>query len=74
MRSAASKNHDKSILRTGCSSGIGYCAAQGLRARGYRVFANARQDRHVARLAAEGFDSLQRLLPDSMLDRVLRRV
>ena len=30
-------------LVTGCSSGIGLCVARGLKARGYRVFATARQ-------------------------------
>ncbi len=49
----------KSILITGCSSGIGYAAAHGLRARGWRVFASCRQARDCARLQAEGFDSPQ---------------
>ncbi|MHB8534558.1 MAG: SDR family NAD(P)-dependent oxidoreductase [Sulfuricaulis sp.] len=49
----------KSVLITGCSSGIGYCLARGLRARGYRVFATARKESDVASLAAEGFESLQ---------------
>ncbi|SVE13439.1 uncharacterized protein METZ01_LOCUS466293, partial [marine metagenome] len=30
---------EKSILITGCSSGIGICVAEGLLKRGYRVFA-----------------------------------
>ncbi|MCR8824919.1 SDR family NAD(P)-dependent oxidoreductase [Pseudosulfitobacter koreensis] len=47
----------KSILITGCSSGIGYAAAHGLRARGWRVFASCRQAEDCARLHAEGFDS-----------------
>lgn len=47
----------KSILITGCSSGIGYCAAVGLRARGWRVFAACRNPDDCARLKAEGFDS-----------------
>ncbi|MDZ7751107.1 MAG: SDR family oxidoreductase [Gammaproteobacteria bacterium] len=46
------------VLITGCSSGIGYHAARGLRERGYRVFATARRARDVERLAAEGFESL----------------
>jgi NAD(P)-dependent dehydrogenase (short-subunit alcohol dehydrogenase family) len=49
----------RSILITGCSSGIGRCAAAGLKARGYRVFATARKAEDVARLAAEGFESLR---------------
>ncbi len=47
----------KSILITGCSSGIGLDAAQTLRARGWRVFATCRQQGDVDRLRAEGFDS-----------------
>lgn len=54
----------KSILITGCSSGIGYCAAAGLRARGWRVFATARRAEDVARLAAEGFEGLRLDLDD----------
>lgn len=47
----------KSILITGCSSGIGYDAAQGMRAAGWRVFASCRKPADCARLQAEGFDS-----------------
>jgi NAD(P)-dependent dehydrogenase (short-subunit alcohol dehydrogenase family) len=47
----------KSILITGCSSGIGLDAARGLRARGWRVFASCRQQADCDRLIAEGFDS-----------------
>lgn len=50
--------NEKTILITGCSSGIGYCVAKGLRSRGYRVFASARKTADVQRLAAEGFESL----------------
>ncbi len=49
----------KSILITGCSSGIGYDAAHGLRARGWRVFAACRKAEDCARLQAEGFDAPQ---------------
>ncbi|MDV7142421.1 SDR family oxidoreductase [Tropicimonas sp. TH_r6] len=49
----------KSILITGCSSGIGYAAAHGLKAHGWRVFATCRKAEDVARLAAEGLESLQ---------------
>jgi len=55
----------RSILITGCSSGIGLCVARGLRTRGYRVFATARQAADVARLTAEGFESLRLDLDDS---------
>ena len=47
----------KSILITGCSSGIGQDAAHGLRARGWRVFAACRQAKDCARLRVQGFDS-----------------
>lgn len=47
----------KTILITGCSSGIGLAAAQGMRARGWHVFASCRQQRDCDRLRAMGFDS-----------------
>ncbi len=47
----------KSILITGCSSGIGYDAAHGLKARGWRVFAACRKPEDCARLIAEGLES-----------------
>ena len=49
----------KSLLITGCSSGIGYDAAHAMQARGWRVFATARKPEDVARLEAEGLESLQ---------------
>jgi NAD(P)-dependent dehydrogenase (short-subunit alcohol dehydrogenase family) len=48
----------RSILITGCSTGIGYCVAKGLQHRGYRVFATARKADDVERLQREGFESL----------------
>lgn len=47
----------KTILITGCSSGIGLDAARGLKARGWRVFATCRQEGDCARLQAEGLES-----------------
>lgn len=47
----------KSILITGCSSGIGLAAAHGLRAQGWRVFASCRRQRDCDRLRAQGFES-----------------
>jgi NAD(P)-dependent dehydrogenase (short-subunit alcohol dehydrogenase family) len=55
----------RSILITGCSSGIGLCVAEGLKARGWRVFASARKAGDVARLAAQGFEAVQLDLADS---------
>ena len=54
----------KSILITGCSSGIGLSVAEGLRDRGYRVFATTRHAADAERLAAAGFESLQLDLAD----------
>jgi short-subunit dehydrogenase len=47
----------KSVLITGCSSGIGHCLAHGLKQRGYRVFATARQAVDVESLSKAGFES-----------------
>ncbi len=49
----------KIVLITGCSSGIGYCTAHGLKQRGYRVFATAREPEDVDRLRDEGLESFQ---------------
>lgn len=49
----------KSVLITGCSSGIGLGVASGLQERGYRVFATVRQAADVERLTAAGLESLQ---------------
>ena len=54
----------RNVLITGCSTGIGYCVAKGLRERGYQVFATARQPADVERLAAEGFKALRLDLAD----------
>jgi len=47
----------KSILITGCSSGIGLDAARTLRNLGWRVFASCRKQADCDRLIAEGFES-----------------
>lgn len=47
----------RSILITGCSSGIGHHCAHAMRARGWRVFASCRRQEDCDRLIAEGFDS-----------------
>lgn len=55
----------KSILITGCSSGIGLCCAHELKNRGYRVFATARKSEDVSNLQQQGFESLRLDLADS---------
>jgi NAD(P)-dependent dehydrogenase (short-subunit alcohol dehydrogenase family) len=68
----------KSVLITGCSTGIGRCLALGLHARGYHVFASVKQEKDVAALRAAGLESLVLDLrsPDSIcaaVDAVLAR-
>ena len=48
----------KSILITGCSSGIGLEVAEGLKFRGYRVFATARKKKDIDMLNNKGLESL----------------
>lgn len=43
----------RSLLITGCSSGIGLDAVRTMKARGWRVIATARKDEDLARLASE---------------------
>ncbi len=60
------KTMTKSILVTGCSSGIGYAAATALRERGFRVIASCRKSEDVARLRQDGFPHVLQLdLADS---------
>ena len=49
----------RTILITGCSSGIGYDAAHGLAKAGWKVFATCRSEEDCARLRAEGLTSFQ---------------
>ncbi len=59
------RSNGKSILISGCSSGIGLCVARGLRKRGYRVIASARREEDVEKLHSEGFKTVQLDLDDS---------
>lgn len=55
----------KTILITGCSTGIGYACAKGLKVRGYRVFATARKTEDILRLEGEGIETLMLDYADS---------
>ena len=55
----------KTILITGCSSGIGYTTAVELKKRGHHVIASARKLDDVDRLKQEGFTTVQLDLADS---------
>ena len=55
----------KSVLISGCSSGIGRCVATGLATQGYRVFATARRSSDVDTLRASGLESVWLDLDDS---------
>lgn len=52
------KAPQRSILITGCSTGIGYVCALGMRDRGWRVFATARTPEDLANLAGHGFEAI----------------
>lgn len=49
----------RSILLTGCSSGIGYHCAHGLKDLGWRVFASCRKGQDCDRLAGEGLETIR---------------
>ncbi len=55
----------RSILITGCSSGIGLDAARSLHKRGWRVFATCRAEADCARLRDEGLESFTLDLTDA---------
>lgn len=55
----------KTILITGCSTGIGYVTALELKKRGHNVIATARKPEDVSRLQQEGFTAIQLDLADS---------
>jgi NAD(P)-dependent dehydrogenase (short-subunit alcohol dehydrogenase family) len=59
---------DRSILITGCSSGIGWASAVGLKQRGWRVFATARRPSDILRLGDQGIEAyyLDYMEPESI--------
>jgi NAD(P)-dependent dehydrogenase (short-subunit alcohol dehydrogenase family) len=54
----ASAPEQRTLLITGCSSGLGRFSADFLRARGFRVVASARREADVERLRDAGFDAV----------------
>ncbi|CAD7034701.1 short-chain dehydrogenase [Pseudorhizobium endolithicum] len=50
--------HPRTIIVTGCSSGIGAHCARALKSEGWRVFATVRKTEDLARLEAEGIETL----------------
>lgn len=54
----------RTLLITGCSSGIGYDAAVTMHRRGWRVFATCRSEDDCERLRAEGLESIRLDLAD----------
>jgi NAD(P)-dependent dehydrogenase (short-subunit alcohol dehydrogenase family) len=65
----------RSVLISGCSSGIGHVCALGLHARGYRVFAGARDADDVRMLKEQGLHAVQLDVADSAsIDAALEHV
>jgi len=64
------KDMQKTVVITGCSSGIGRVAAQDLQARGYRVIAACRKPEDVNQMRALGFIAVALDLDDAQsIDR-----
>ena len=64
MQNRPSQN-ERTVLITGCSSGIGHSVAHGLQKRGYQVIASARKQEDVVRIKKEGLTCIQLDLDDS---------
>lgn len=59
------EQYPRSVLVTGCSSGIGLAIARGLHNRGYQVFACARDSGDVQQLTHQGLQGIQLDLADT---------
>jgi NAD(P)-dependent dehydrogenase (short-subunit alcohol dehydrogenase family) len=59
IRDPARRAMPRTILITGCSSGIGYHSAKALKERGWRVFAACRRQADCDRLTQEGFETVR---------------
>ncbi|MBK3745778.1 SDR family oxidoreductase [Paraburkholderia aspalathi] len=68
----APASSSRTILITGCSSGIGAFCARALKQRGWRVFATARKPEDIAALERDGFETfyLDYRQPDSIASLV----
>ena len=55
---------ERKVLVTGCSTGIGWAAAEGLRARGWDVIPTARRAEDLERLRAAGFNPIELEMAD----------
>ena len=65
----------KTILITGCSSGIGYDAANHLKEIGWRVFATCRKEVDCKRLQREGFESfLLDYKKEFTIDKTIKKI
>lgn len=65
MNIVAANRGVRSVLITGCSSGIGFASAKVLKDLGYQVIASARKSKDVEKLKAQGFECVQLDLDDS---------
>lgn len=55
----------KSVLVTGCSSGIGLCIAEGLKQKNYNVIVTARKQKDIDALTEAGFEAIKLDLADT---------
>ncbi|NOZ53515.1 MAG: SDR family NAD(P)-dependent oxidoreductase [Gammaproteobacteria bacterium] len=65
VNSKLAANQQKTVLVTGCSSGIGRCVALGLQRRGHNVFVTARHETDLKNLKTDGLQAIQLNLNDS---------